>query len=48
MAIYEISHIYDEKYFRDDRKVIMVGNREYEDVLCEHKMKYNIAQKNSN
>lgn len=48
MAIYEISHIYDKKYFRKDRTIIMVGYNKYEDVLCEQNMMDNITEKNPN
>lgn len=48
MAIYEISHLYDKKYFRKDRSVIMVGNNFYQDVLCECTFDDNIAHKNPN
>lgn len=47
MAIYEISHIFDERYFRKDRLVIIVGNKQYKNVICECNFKDNISEKNA-
>lgn len=48
MAIYEITHIYDEQYFRKDRKIIMVGENKQKKVLCESDFIDNICKKNAN
>lgn len=48
MAIYEVSHIYDKKYFRNDRVIFMVGEKKNDNVLCEANFVDNIANKNKN
>lgn len=48
MSIYEISHVYDPNYFREERNVVMVGNKKGVGVINESEFQDNISYKNPN